>query len=196
MSPITPETEDRDNMLRLTGGDDTALNDLMNRHATRLFNYLFRCLGNLEDAEEISLESFARVHQHRDRFKPAFKFSTWLYTIATNLVRDHLRYRSRRPVTSLESRFDSSAPDRATLMTSPDPSPSELVEKTERSRMVHQAVAELPEDLRIPLVLAEFEGRSHAEIASMLGCSAKAVEMRVYRARKELKATLAPFLSK
>jgi RNA polymerase sigma-70 factor, ECF subfamily len=196
MSPMAPEEEDRDTMLRLVGGDDTALNELMDRHASRLFNYLLRCLGNLEDSEEIALESFARVYQHRDRFKPAFKFSTWLYTIATNLLRDHLRYRSRRPVTSLESRFESSAPDRTALMRSPDPSPSELFEKTERSRLVRQAVAELPDDLRIPLVLAEFEGQSHAQIADLLGCSAKAVEMRVYRARKDLKATLAPFLCK
>src|SRR5437667_228279 len=78
-------------------GGDSALSSLMERHAEKLFHYLVRQLGNEQDAEDLGQESFVRVFQHRARFDPAQKFTTWLYTIATNLSRDRLRYRARHP---------------------------------------------------------------------------------------------------
>jgi RNA polymerase sigma-70 factor (ECF subfamily) len=69
------------------------------------------------------------------------------------------------------------------------------METKERAAAVRRAVGELPEELRVPLVLAEYEEQSHAEIAVALGCSPKAVEMRIYRARQQLRARLAPLLS-
>jgi len=88
---------DRSDMERLCKGGDSALNSLMDRHAEKLFHYLLRQLGNEQDAEDVAQESFVRVYQNRARFDPARKFSTWLYTIATNLSRDRLRYRARHP---------------------------------------------------------------------------------------------------
>ena len=75
------------------------------------------------------------------------------------------------------------------------PNPTEKLELEERAAAVRRALAALPEDLRVPLVLAEYEGQSHREIAAVLECSPKAVEMRIYRARQRLRELLAPVLT-
>jgi len=181
------EALDRADMERLVSGHDAALNELMERHAPKLFNYLIRCLQNDEDAADAAQEAFVRVYQNRARFDPNQRFSTWLYAIATNLVKDRYRYRSRHPQVSLEAEnadtgneFRENLPERA-------PTPSESVQAAERAKAVREAVAELPEELRTPLILSEYEELSHAKIAEILNCSAKAVETRIYRARKQLR---------
>lgn len=90
-------------MSRLAAGHDRALNDLMERHAPKLFNYLIRCLRNEDDAADTAQETFVRVYQNRAKFDLRQKFSTWLYTIATNLVKDRYRWRSRHPQVSLDA---------------------------------------------------------------------------------------------
>lgn len=166
-------------MARLAGGHDAALNDLMTRHGERLFHYLTRQLGNETEAEDCAQETFVRVYQHRAKFKPDAKFSTWLYTIATNLVRDIWRKRGRRPETTLDERL----PDGGL-------SADEGLMQDERAAEVRRAVQALPEDLRAPLVLFEFENLAQTEIARILKCTPKAVEVRIYRARRRLRETL------
>jgi RNA polymerase sigma-70 factor (ECF subfamily) len=75
------------------------------------------------------------------------------------------------------------------------PNPSETLQTTETAEAVRRAIAELPEDLRTPLILSEYEDLPHAEIGSILNCSPKAVETRLYRARKQLRSVLSRFLS-
>src|SRR5262245_31082988 len=82
------EALDRADMARLASGHNAALNELMERHAPRLFNYLLRCLQSEEDAADTAQETFVRVYQNRGKFDPKQRFSTWLYAIATNLVKD------------------------------------------------------------------------------------------------------------
>lgn len=195
MSTTECDELDRRDMARLVGGHDASLNELMARHGQPLFLYLVRLLGSEAEAEDLAQESFVRVYQHRDRFRPDAKFSTWLYTIATNLVRDRLRWRGRHPQVSLDAE---TADDTATLgdtLPTTNPGPDEILHSGERVAEIRRAVAALPEDLRVALVLAEYEERSQAEIAEILGCSVKAVEMRIYRARQALRKELAGWLS-
>ena len=194
MTTTSGEEQDRSDMGRLASGHDAALDSIMARHGERLFCYLLRVLGNETEADDLAQETFVRVYLNRERFRASAKFTTWLYAIATNLARDRLRWRSRHPQVSLE--MDENGHDggfRNTLSTS-DPTPAENLEAAERTAAVREAVAGLQEDLRLPLVLAEYEGHSHAEIASVLNCSAKAVEMRIYRARQELRQKLSKWL--
>ena len=181
-------------MARLIAGGDGALNDLMARHGERLFHYLIRVLQDEAEAADVAQETFARVYLNREKFRASNRFSTWLYTIATNLSRDLLRRRSRRPQVSLESPTAEDATIKDVLP-SMDPTPTEHLELSERAAAVRREIAALPEDLRVPLVLAEYEDQSHAEIAAVLDCSAKAVEMRLYRARQQLRARLTPLLA-
>src|ERR1041384_5661421 len=190
MSTATGDEQDQADMARLAAGHDAALNELMARHSPRVFGYLVRLLGNETEADDLAQETFVRVYLNRARFRPSAKFSTWLFSIATNLARDHFRWRARHPNVSVEA--DDSEPEsglKQTLAAS-DPSPAANLEASERAATVRQAVAELPEELRLPLVLAEYEEQSHAEIAVVMDCSPKAVEVRLYRARQQLRERL------
>jgi RNA polymerase sigma-70 factor (ECF subfamily) len=181
-------------MARLVEGHEASLNALMDRYGERLFHYLIRVLQDETEAADLAQETFVRVYQNRARFTPGRKFSTWIYTIATNLARDRLRRLSRHPLVSLESHPTDDA-GRNHILPSDQPAPDESLVTKEREAAVRRALADLPEELRVPLILFEYEDRSHAEIAAVLDCSAKAVEMRLYRARQQLRARLAPLLT-
>jgi RNA polymerase sigma-70 factor (ECF subfamily) len=190
----SPDALDRIDMERLTAGHDAALSNLMERHSLRLFHYLVRQLRDESEAEDVSQETFVRVYQHSKKFDLTQKFSTWLYTIATNLVKDRFRYRSSRPQVSLDTAADESNSGLQQII--PDErvsTPSENVEAHERAEAVRKAIADLPEELRTPLILSEYENLSHAEAAEVLSCTAKAIETRLYRARQKLRLALASF---
>ena len=188
------EERDRADMERLAAGHEAALNELMERHAPKLFNYLIRCLQNEEDAADAAQETFVRVYQHRAKFDLSQKFSTWLYAIATNLIKDRYRYRTRHPQVSLDAENETTGKDFREALPGGAPSPVEAMEASERAETIRRAVAALPDELRIPLILAEYEERSHAEIGEILRCTAKAVETRIYRARQQLRLSLAELL--
>ena len=194
-APDTAE-QDRSDMTALVAGHGAALNDLMARHGERLFHYLIRQLQNEEDAADLAQETFARVYQHRARFDGRQKFSTWLYTIATNLVRDRFRWRARHPQVSLDAEDAVTGHSLRERMAGKDALPDESLQAAERSEQVRRAVVALPEELRTPLILAEYEERSQSEIADILDCSVKAVEMRLYRARQSLRAELEQWMGK
>jgi len=184
------DEQDRSDMARLATGHDTAMDDLMSRHAERLYHYLFRMLQNETEASDLAQETFVRVYLNRLKFKPAHKFSTWLYTIATNLVRDLQRQRVRHPNVSLEGQREDSGQGFHELLADEKPNPVEVLDTEERAETVRLAVASLPDDLRAPLILSVYEEKSHAEIGEVLECSAKAVETRLYRARQFLRQRL------
>jgi RNA polymerase sigma-70 factor, ECF subfamily len=187
------DQEDREEMARLNAGQDAALNSLMDRHSERLFHYLVRQLNNESDAADLAQETFVRVYHHRARFDPTQKFSTWLYAIATNLLRDRFRWHQRHPQVSLDAEHEGAG---SILDTLPDgaASASEQMAAEERAVEVRAAIESLPDELRTPLILSEYEGLSHAEISAVLSCSVKAVETRLYRARNHLRKRLAGML--
>ncbi len=194
MNVSSPDELDSADMRRLASGHEAALNELMERHGEKLFHYLIRCLQNEDEAADLAQEAFVRVYQHRDKFDDGQKFTTWLYAIATNLVKDRYRWRSRHPQVSLDAESEQTGGSLADHLPAHGPTPSEHLQSDERADAVRRAVAALPEDLRTPLILAEYEERSHIEIGSILGCTAKAVETRIYRARQQLRASLGKFL--
>ncbi len=185
-----PET-DEDLMARLQGGDDLALNELMARWERPLTGYLLRQVGNEAAALDLAEETFVRVYESRHRYEGRAKFCTWLYTIATNLSRNHHRWRARHPNVSLETPL---APGAETplgeVLAAVTPSPAELASTDDTARLVREAIEQLPEEQRTTLVLFEYQDLGHAEIAHILGCSPKAVETRLYRARQTLRERL------
>src|SRR6185295_7265752 len=102
MESIDTSEQDRVDMQRLMKGHDSALNALMDRHAGPLFQFLFRMVNNEEDAADLAQETFARVYRYRARYNHG-KFTTWLYTIASNLARSEYRRRRRHPNVSLDA---------------------------------------------------------------------------------------------
>jgi len=184
------EEQDAQDMSRLANSQDSALNNLIERHGEKLFQYLLRSLQSEEDASDLAQETFVRVYQNRGKYDPNQKFTTWLYAIASNLVRDRYRWRSRHPQVSLDAENDESGLSLQDSLQAREASPDQHIQVCERVTAVRHAVAALPEELRQPLILAVYQGLSQAEIGSILKCSAKAVETRIYRARQHLRTVL------
>jgi RNA polymerase sigma-70 factor (ECF subfamily) len=195
MSEPTGDEQDVRDMARLAGGHGAALNELMGRHAEKLFRYLLRSLQDENDASDLAQETFVRVYQNRSKFNPSQKFTTWLYAIASNLVRDRYRWRSRHPQVSLDAENELTEGSLGDNLRASLPSPDEQIETEERSAAVRAAIATLPEDLRQPLILAVYQELPQAEIAAILKCSVKAVETRIYRARQQLRSRLAEIMT-
>lgn len=189
MNDPCSDAQDIADMQRLATGRDTALNDLMERHSLRLFHYLLRQLQDENKARDLAQETFVKVYLHRLKFRAEAKFSTWLYAIATNLVRDHLRWRERHPEVSLEAQ-ETNRPSWGEILPDTQQTPPEALASEEYSEQVRKAVQSLPADLRTPLLLFEYEDLSQDEIAKALSCSRKTVEMRIYHARQKLRQTL------
>lgn len=194
MEEIDSNALDRADMERLMAGQDTALNDLMERHAAPVFHFLCRMVGNEDDANDLAQETFARVFRARASFRLNEKFSTWLFTIAANLARNHFRWRARHPNISLETAVDDPEQSLENILPAKDAAPSEQILTAERAMAVRAEVSRLPEDLREALVLCEWEDRSVAETAAILETTPKAVESRLYRARKQLRERLQGWL--
>ncbi|MRR38860.1 sigma-70 family RNA polymerase sigma factor [bacterium] len=182
-------------MARLVAGEDAALNRLMERHGARVFGFLLRSLQSEEDADDLAQECFVRVYQNRERFDPRQKFTTWLYAIAANLVRDRFRWRARHAETSLESEPGDDSPGWKDSLPHPGQGPDELLQRQERAALVRAAVSRLPGELREALILSVYEGLPHAEVGAVLSCTAKAVETRLYRARNLLRDQLSELLA-
>jgi RNA polymerase sigma-70 factor, ECF subfamily len=192
--PAQAAARDRADMERLAAGQDAALNDLMERHATPVFHFLCRMVGNEDDANDLAQETFVRVFRARASFRPGEKFSTWLFTIAANLARNHFRWRSRHPNVSLEAETGETEQALGSTLPAADPAPNEQALATERAAAVRTAVGKLPEDMREAIALCEWEELSVAEAAAILQTTPKAVESRLYRARQRLRETLQPWL--
>jgi len=183
---LTPADEEV--MGRLQGGDEAALAVLMGRWELPVKRFLFRILGNTAEAEDLAQEVFVRVFMKRQTYRPGRRFSSWLFAIAANQAKNRLRWWKRRPVLSLGAWMEAGndIPDEGA-----PPANSVLERKDDRrAEAVQKAVSELPLDERTAIVLFEYEGRSMAEIAQIAACTAKAVENRLYRARRKLKLAL------
>lgn len=186
--------EDRQDMQRLVQGVDAALDTLMQRHGAPIIRYLHRMVGDEEEANDLAQETFARIYQHRSRFDPQQVFSTWAYTIAGNLARDFLRRRKRRPTDSLEAQVaETNLSLRETIPDGHPLAPDQLQAREQRIA-VRRAVANLSEDLREAVVLCELEDQPIVIAAAILKTTPKAIESRLYRARKLLRSQLKSWL--
>jgi RNA polymerase sigma-70 factor (ECF subfamily) len=184
------DEQDAHDMARLCRGHEAALDALMERHAPKLFHYLLRSLQDEADASDLAQETFVKLYHSREKYDPGQKFSTWLYAIASNLVRDRYRWRSRHPQVSLDARNEQTGASQKEDLPTDEATPDASLQTEERADAVRKAIAALPEELRQPLILATYEELPQAEIAAILKCSTKAVETRIYRARQQLRLRL------
>lgn len=186
-----PESRDADDALmrRVQANDDAALGVLMERWELPVKGLIARIVLNAHEAEELAQEAFVRVWQQRAKFRAEAAFRPWLFAIAVNLARNRLRWWRRRPEVALDE-WETPV-DGGRLNVDGAGSAAAGLERKERAAAVRQAIAELPLELREATVLFEYEQLSHAEIASALGVTPKAVETRLYRAREKLRRALA-----
>lgn len=169
----------------LRSGAEGAFEELVIAYQHRIFAVALRMLGNAAEAEEIAQEVFLRVHRSIAGFRGEARLSTWLYGIASRLCLNRLASGDRRL-----RRDDADALDRA-------PAGGDAAAQMERSEMdsaLREAIAGLPEDRRLVVVLRDLEGLSYEEISHALGLELGTVRSRLHRARLDLKAKLERFL--
>jgi RNA polymerase sigma-70 factor (ECF subfamily) len=170
----------------------------MQRHKTPLFSFIYRYVLNQEDAQDILQETFVRVYFKREQFRPTAKFATWLYHIALNLCRDHARSHAGKQQRRTESLITCSeeGEERERDIGTGSATPAEVAQTNEALLNLESAIQSLPHDLKTALILVALEDRSQKECADLLKITIKAVETRVYRARKILEAKLASLRSR
>jgi len=181
-------------MDRLQSGDDLALNELIIRWTPRVHAFLFRLLDNTEDARDLTQETFVALYSSCARYRASARFSSWLFGIASNLARQRMRWRKRHPEIALDLQEEECASMAKNPFTRQNP--ATVVDAAERAAAVRTAILSLPSSMRELILLSEYEGLTQKEIAKIAGCTVKAVETRLYRARALLRKALAAFLIK
>ena len=176
-------------------GETRSFDVLVERYQTRLLNFVYRIVGDRERAEDLVQEVFVRVYRHLGRFDRSKKFSTWIYTIASNLAKNELRNRSRNPLvlfTSMTKGWEDE--ERPLEFEDPSSRPDDLFRKRHVRELVESSVAQLPSHHREVFLLREIEGRSYEEIAEITHCNLGTVKSRLNRARNSFAEIIEPAL--
>ncbi len=177
------------------GGEERAFTELVDRYQNRLLNFVYRTVGDRERAEDLVQEVFIRVYRHLHRFDRSKKFSTWVYTIASNLAKNELRNRSRNPLVLFQTiKGRGEEDDRPVDFEDPGTRPDDLYRKRHLRALVEETVAALPEHHREVFVLRELEGKSYEEIAEITDCNLGTVKSRLNRARNAFASIIEPRL--
>ena len=174
--------------VRAAGGDRASFTALMAATKGDLHRFIRRYVGDEDEAHDLLQETYVAAWLAVRRYDPTRPFDVWLRSIALNKCRDWSRRRAVRRVVRGVMGLD--APE-ATTVSDDTPTPEARLDDLRRVADLKRALADLPDGLKAPLLLATLEGRSHAEIATILGVTPKAVETRIARARKKLSEVLA-----
>ena len=177
------------------GGEERAFTELVERYQTRLLNFIYRTIGDRDRAEDLVQEVFIRVHRHLHRFDRSKKFSTWVYTIASNLAKNELRNRSRNPLVLFQTlQGTTDEEDRPLQFEDTTTRPDDLFRRRHLRELGEDTVAKLPEHHRQVFVLRELEGKSYEEIAEITSCNLGTVKSRLNRARTAFAAIIEPWI--
>ncbi|MFN9785446.1 MAG: RNA polymerase sigma factor [Planctomycetia bacterium] len=181
-------------MLRWKAGDETAFERIVELYSDQLWALLTRFLGAKHNREDLLQEIFLRLVKSKDRYEPTARFSTYLFRIAFNLAVNASSRASERRAEHWSAEdgvdpFQQVADEQAT-------SAQDDLERADVVRAVRQAIAALPEQQRMALVLAKYHDMPYDQIGQVLGSSEKAVKSLVHRARENLREALQPWLAK
>ncbi len=161
-------------MSRMSGGDMEALSAIVLRHQRGLVGFLTRLSGSRDTAEDLAQETFLRVYESCERYRPVGRFTTWLYTIAYRLFVDARRSWISSRTTAMDE-TEQPCQDR------PEVTPEMAAIHSDLTRRVQQEIDTLPETYRPVLVLRSQRELTYAEIASVVGCSEGAARVRMHK---------------
>jgi RNA polymerase sigma-70 factor (ECF subfamily) len=182
-------------IVRHLDGDERAFGEIVRCYRTRLLSFIYRMIGDRERAEDLVQEAFIRIHRHLHRFDSSRKFSTWAYTIASNLAKNELRNRGRNPLVYYQSARARADEDQRPLQFEDSTSrPDEMYENRHLKELVDATVERLSPHHREVFVLRELQGKSYEEIAEVTHCNLGTVKSRLNRARAVFAEMIAPYL--
>ncbi len=175
-------SDDRELVARIRRGDPEALRAIVERYQDRIFALIYGIVRDRHEVEDVAQDVFLKVFTRIDSFDERSRFYTWLYRVAANAAKDHVKKRSRRPAVALEEdeHFADETGD----------APWARASSAETRRFVREAIASLPPKYREVLALRELDGMSYSEIAQVLKLSMGTVESRLHRARDRLRRRL------
>ena len=174
-------------------GRDHAFRELVRRYERPVFSLIYRMVRDREAAEDLAQDSFVKVLNHIDRYRPEFKFSSWIFKIANNVAIDFLRRRQPDTISMDGSPHAASAAEiEATSFEVADRQETALdeLEAREIGTAIERAIARLRPEYRSCIMLRHIEGRSYEEIATTLDLPLGTVKTYIHRARNELRAML------
>lgn len=176
-------------------GHEGAYRELIRRYQRPVFSLVYRMVRDRELAEDLSQETFIKVLNHIDSYRPEHKFSSWIFKIANNAAIDHLR-RKELDTLSLEGAPDAITQERqiATALQIGDraESPLDELEARELGSQIEQAISQLRPEYRACIILRHVEGRPYEEIAAILDLPLGTVKTYIHRARGKLRDLLGP----
>lgn len=189
MSKTLSELTDEELIAEFQRDNEAAFTLLVGRFKDPLTNFVFRFIGDWDDCNDIVQEAFIRVYRSKHSYKPVAKFSTWVYTIATNLAKTQLRRKKLRNVVTFWGRGDN---EREALDDIPDEGSrtDALVESSIREQRIEKALNALPAKYREVVVLRDIQELSYEEIAAISGLNIGTVKSRINRGRMQLQQML------
>jgi RNA polymerase sigma-70 factor (ECF subfamily) len=170
---------------RLRAGDRRAFEELVRAQQHRVYGLALRMLGNAAEAQDVAQEVFLRAHRGLAAFRGDARLSTWLYAIASRLCLSRLGGSERRLTRHGEETL--------ARLVDAGPGPDQALEQGELEEALHRAIAELPEERRIVVVLRDVEGLAYEAIAEVLELPVGTIRSRLHRARLDLKEKLERF---
>ena len=184
--------DEQELIARAQNGDTEAFNPLVYKYQQKIYNLIYRKVGDRETAEDLCQEVFLKAWQALPNFKEQSVFYTWLYQIAFNCSIDYIRKRNRQRVLRFEELPQNA--DDALPMLQTQPSPCQILEKEELGHVIRKAMCKLPSGQRSVLYLRYWEDLPIKEISLRLGKSEGTVKTYLYHARQKLRSLLLPYL--
>lgn len=187
MDESRAERSDQELIAAALARDTAAFGELVLRHQNRLYGALVHMTGSAEDAKDVAQEAFVLAFQKLATFRGDSQFYSWLFRIAMNASVNF-----RRKNRSLGASIEATKERIGLEPTDPrrDTQPDQPMEQLEQQRIVREALAQMTEEFRIPLVMAEMEEMKYEEIADLLKCPIGTVRSRIHRGRAELREKL------
>lgn len=170
-------------------GDLGAFNQLVGKYKHQLLNFVFRYLGDHDEADDVVQETFIRVYQKKHTYQPVARFSTWVYTIATNLAKTQLRRRKRLGLFSISSKRAEYGERDFELRDESTPADA-AAERALRQGVIQNALMSVPEKYREVIILFEIQELSYEEICEITGLNIGTLKSRLNRGRAQLQLLL------
>ncbi len=174
---------------RALAGREESFEELVRRYQRPIVAYVYRMVGDYDSALDLTQEVFIRIYNSLGRYRPEFKFSTWIYRIAHNAAIDHLRRSDSSRTEELEVEGEGGQTFQRPLA-SKAPTPEQLSERNERRGEIEEVVRQLPPAYRELIVLRHAHDFSYDEIAEVTGLPLGTVKNRIFRAREAMRTHL------
>jgi len=170
-------------------GNTQIFSRLINNYKNMVYNLAYRMSSSPHEAEDISQEAFMRAYQSLARFNPSYKFSTWLYQITLNIIRDRFKKKALNYV-SLDTPIETDDSEFFPQPADSTNNPEQIMAQKEDFQVIQKAILSLPLKYREVLVLRHLQDLSYIEIANILKLPQGTVKVRLYRAREQLRKIL------